>query len=109
VPLQAPIDKPELKDLFDLMEFSRISIIKMLMLDDESFQEYCQIPIPRRKYHSDRERTDADKAREAASKRFFEEKTYPSPKSMFAYTDFVDPSEPDIAEELPSTESALSC
>ncbi len=108
VPPQAPIDKPELKDLFDLMEFSRVSIIKMLMLDDESFEEYCQIPIPRRKYRSDTERTDADKARESASKKFFEEKTYSSPKSMFAYTDFVDQSEPDIAEGLPAKELTLS-
>ena len=102
---QNPIDRPELKDLFDLMEFARVCIIKMLMLDEVSFQEYCQIPIPRRKYRSDAERTDADKAREAASKRFFEEKTYPSPKSMFAYTDFLDQSESDPAEGLPAMAS----
>ena len=33
-----PADSEELKDLFDLMEFSRLAIIKMLLLDDNFFQ-----------------------------------------------------------------------
>ena len=44
-----PIDRPELKDLFDLMELSRISIIKMFSLEESVFQDYCQIPTPRSK------------------------------------------------------------
>lgn len=99
---QDPVDRPELKDLFDLMEFARVCLIKMLLLDEAAFQEYCKIPIPLRKYKDKDARVNAEKAREAASKQFFEEKSYPSPKSMMAYTDFAGEPEVEIAEEVSS-------
>ncbi len=83
-----PIDRPELKDLFDLMELARISIIKMLSLEESLFQDYCQIPIPRSEYLSKDEKKEAEKLREVVSKRFFEEGLYSFPTSTIAFTDF---------------------
>ncbi len=93
------MDSGELKDLFDLMEFSRVAIIKMLLLDEASFQEYCQIPIPRRMYGPGNEKATDEAAREEAAKRFFENKSYPSPEEMFAYTDFAVVAESKEEEE----------
>lgn len=87
---QEPGDRAELKDLFDLMEISRLSIIKMLMLEEDSFKKYCQISIPRRQYESEDERIEAEQLRETAAKEFFEENTYSSSKEMIAFTDFVE-------------------
>lgn len=84
-----PIDRPELKDLFDLMELSRISIIKMLSLGESVLQDYCQIPIPRSKYVSKDEKKEAEKLREGMSRRFFEERTHSFPNSTTAFTDFT--------------------
>lgn len=83
-------DSEELKDLFDLMEFSRLAIIKMLLLDGHSFKEYCQIPIPKRKDFSKKERYEMDKV----AKQFFEDKSYPNPKELLAYTGFAGFSNP---------------
>ncbi len=83
-----PIDRPELKDLFDLMELARISLIKMLSLEERVFQDYCQIPIPRSGYVSKDEKKEAEKLREAMSKRFFEESLHSFPTSTIAFTDF---------------------
>ncbi len=94
------VDKPELKDLFDLMEFSRLAIIKMLHLEKDSFREYCKIPIPLRKYKNKTDRVTSEKARENESKAFFEEKTYPNPKEMVAYTDFEGQPEEKMSDEL---------
>lgn len=96
---QDPIDRAELKDLFDLMELTRVCLIKMLLLDEAAFQEYCKIPMPLRKYKDKDTKINAEKAREAASKQFFEEKSYPSPKCMTAYTDFIGEPEIKVAEE----------
>lgn len=101
---QDPIDRPELKDLFDLMEFARLCLIKMLLLDEAAFQEYCQIPIPRQKYKNKDAKVNAERAREAASKAFFEEKSYPTRRSLAAYTDFA--GEPVI--EAPEEEAAMA-
>ncbi len=99
---KSPIDKLELKDLFDLMEFSRLAIIKMLHLEKDSFKEYCEIPIPLRKYKDKADRVTSEKARENASKAFFEEKTYPNPKEIVAYIDFEGQPVEEISDELTS-------
>jgi hypothetical protein len=85
-----PADNEELKDLFDLMEFSRLAIIKMLLLDDISFKAYCQIPIPKRKYSSKKEKIADESARDELGKRFFEDNSHRHPRELIAYTDFVD-------------------
>jgi hypothetical protein len=95
-----PVDSAELKDLFDLMEFSRLAIIKMLLLDDDSFKEYCQIPIPKRKYTSKDEKSADESARDEAAKQFFEDKSYPNPKELLAYTDFAEFSDQKDKEEI---------
>lgn len=69
------------------MEFSRLAIIKMLNLSDKDFKEYCQIPVPCRKYSSDDEKIDADKCRKAASEKFFDQRSYRSPQDLFSYSD----------------------
>jgi hypothetical protein len=97
-----PVDKSELKDLFDLMEFSRLAIIKMLHLEKDYFKEYCEIPIPLRKYKDKADRVASEKARENASKAFFEEKNYPSPKGIIAYTDFKGQLVEEMSVELTS-------
>lgn len=104
-----PADSEELKDLFDLMEFSRLAIIKMLLLDDNSFKEYCQIPIPKRKYCSKEERVADEFTRDELGKRFFEDKSYPHPKELLAYTDFSEFSNPkfEAAVEVEDQELAL--
>lgn len=72
---------PEIKDLFDLMEIARISVIKMLLLEPSVFQVYNQIPIPQKV------NDDAEK-RNTASTDFFAH-NHLSPKEMVAYTDFA--------------------
>ena len=79
-----------MKDLFDLMEFSRLAIIKMLLLDACSFNEYSQIPIPQMKYSSKAEKAADEAARDELGKIFFERKSYPHPKELLAYTDFME-------------------
>lgn len=39
------IDPQELRDLFQLMDGCRLSLFKMLLLDDEEFVNYCSIPL----------------------------------------------------------------
>lgn len=95
-----PIDNAELKDLFDLMELSRVAIIKMLLLNEDTFKEYCKIPIPRREYGLGNEKAADETAREEASKRFFEDRSYPNPNEMLAYTDFVEASASKKEEKL---------
>jgi hypothetical protein len=85
-----PPDSEELKDLFDLMEVSRVAIVKMLLLDENSYREYCQIPIPKREYSSKNERVTDEAVREDLGKLFFEDKFYPHPKELLAYSDFKD-------------------
>lgn len=77
----SPKITPEIKDLFDLLEIARISVIKMLLLEPSEFQEYNQIPIPQKV------NDDAEK-RNAASTDFFAH-NYLSPKEMVAYTDLA--------------------
>lgn len=77
----SPKITPEIKDLFDLLEIARISVIKMLLLEPSVFQVYNQIPIPQKV------NDDAEK-RNAASTDFFAH-NYLSPKEMVAYTDLV--------------------
>jgi len=101
-----PADSEELKDLFDLMEFSRLAIIKMLLLDERSFKEFCQIPIPKRRYSSKEERLADEASREELGKQFFEDKFYPNPKELLAYTDFVEFANPKYEAELEDQESA---
>ena len=101
-----PADSEELKDLFDLMEFSRLAIIKMLLLDDGSFKEYCEIPIPKRKYSSKEERVADETTRDELGKRFFEDKSYPHPKELLAYTDFSEFSNPKFEAEIEDQELA---
>lgn len=72
---------PEIKDLFDLLEIARISVIKMLLLDPSVFQAYNEIPIPQKS------NDDAEK-RNAASTDFFAH-NYLSPKDIVAYTDLT--------------------
>lgn len=96
---QDPVDRPELKDLFDLMEIARLCLIKMLLLDDATFLEYCNIPIPPRRYKDKETKKAATNAREEAAKQFFEGKSYPNPQSMVAYTDFLGGTEVEINEE----------
>ncbi len=85
-----PVDRSELKDLFDLMEFARLSIIKMLNLSEEDFQEYCQIPIPRRRYDSNKEKSDADNFRKAAAEKFFDQRGCENPVDMISYSDLIE-------------------
>lgn len=101
-----PVDSEELKDLFDLMEFSRLAIIKMLLLDDSSFKEYCDIPIPKRKYSSKEERVADETTRDELGKQFFEDKSYPHPKELLAYTDFSEFSNPKFEAEIEDQELA---
>ncbi|MEG0036861.1 MAG: hypothetical protein RR796_03670 [Victivallaceae bacterium] len=82
------VNNEESKDLFDLMELSRLAIIKMLLLDESSFKEYCDIPIPKQKYSSKEERTADESNRDELGKKFFEENFYVHPKELIAYTNF---------------------
>ncbi len=71
----------ETKDLFDLMEITRMAIVKMLLLEPDVFQEYNQITIPKK--------ADGDKdaeVRTELSNTFFKNQ-HPSPKELGAYTD----------------------
>lgn len=77
----SPKITPEIKDLFDLLEIARISVIKMLLLEPSVFQLYNQIPIPQKV------NDDAEK-RNAMATIFFAQ-NYLSPKEMVAYTDFT--------------------
>ncbi|MFI0435862.1 MAG: hypothetical protein ACH350_09105 [Parachlamydiaceae bacterium] len=99
---KTPTDSEELKDLFDLMEFARLAIIKMLLLDKDSFKEYCEIPIPKRKHSSKEEKID----REKLGNKFFEDKSYPHPKELLAYTDFSEFSNPKFEAEIEDQELA---
>jgi len=99
---QDPIDRPELKDLFDLMEIARLCLIKMLLLDEATFQEYSGIPIPPRRYKDKESKKAAAHAREEAAKQFFEGKSYPNPQALIAYTDFLGGTEVEINEEIPT-------
>lgn len=83
-----PVVSEELKDLFDLMEFSRLAIIKMILLEDSSFKKYCEIPIPKRHYSSKNEKTSDESNRDDLGKKFFEDTSYPHPKELLGYTDF---------------------
>ncbi|MGE5196818.1 MAG: hypothetical protein ACM3JI_05760 [Anaerolineae bacterium] len=83
-----PIDRPELKDLFDLMELARVSLIKMLSLEVDAFQDYCKIPTPQSGYASKAEKKEAEKLREKASSKFFEKPVDLFPSSTIAFTDF---------------------
>ena len=76
---------PEMKDLFDLMEIARAAIVKMLLLDENHFQEYCQIPIPT--YVNGKEKTKSIRNDIAAT---FFAKNYPSSQEVFFYTDLID-------------------
>lgn len=76
-----PKPSPEIKDLFDLMEITRMAVVKMLLLEPTAFQEYNQIAIPKKV-------DDAAEIRTALSDTFFE-KTYPSPQELGAYTDLL--------------------
>lgn len=95
-----PTDSQELKDLFDLMEISRLAIIKMLLLNGSSFKEYCAIPIPKRSYSSQQEKSADECSRDELAKQFFEDKTYPHPKELLAYTDFSSLSNPKFGVEI---------
>jgi hypothetical protein len=99
-PNKIPVDSEELKDLFDLMEFSRLAIIKMLLLDDSSFKEYCDIPIPKRRYSSKEERTSDESNRDELGKKFFEENFYAHPKELIAYTNFSEFSNQKFESEI---------
>lgn len=101
-----PVDSEELKDLFDLMEFSRLAIIKMLLLDDSSFKKYCDIPIPKRKYSSKEERIADEFNRDELGKKFFEDTSYPHPKELLAYTNFSEFSIPKFEAEIKEQELA---
>ena len=70
--LEKPLNQEEIK--------SRIASI------EASFQDYCQIPIPRRKYGPGDEKATEEATRDEAAKQFIENKSYASPKEMFAYT-----------------------
>ena len=78
----------------------------MLLLDDSSFKEYCEIPIPKRKYSSKEERVDDETARDELRKQFFEDKSYPHPKELLAYTDFSEFSNPKFEAEIEDQELA---
>lgn len=79
-------DLVEMKDLFDLMEIARVSIIKMLLLEEVTFQDYCLIPVPT--YEDDKDITEA--TRNANAGAFFA-KNHPTPKEdVFLYTDLWD-------------------
>lgn len=99
-PNKIPVDSEELKDLFDLMEFSRLAIIKMILLDDSSFKEYCDIPIPKRRYYSKEERTSDESNRDELGKKFFEENFYAHPKELIAYTNFSEFSNQKFEAEI---------
>lgn len=99
-----PVDSEELKDLFDLMELSRLAIIKMLLLDQSSFKEYCEIPIPKRTQSSKEDKL----ARDELGKKFFEDKSYPHPKELIAYTEFSGFSNPKFEAEIEDKELAPS-
>ncbi len=77
----------EFKDLFDLMEISRLAIIKILLLDKDIFHDYCQIPFSF-VYSSKEEKNDNNCKRNKQSTQFFE-RNYPNPDCLIAYTDFL--------------------
>lgn len=83
------VSQSELKDLFDLMEFSRLLIIKMIMLDEITFQDYCKIPLPLQRYSSSDEKMKSDQDREIKVKEFFD-KSFLNTLSSMAYSDFKD-------------------
>lgn len=88
-------DTSELKDLFDLMEIARLSIIKMLLLDEISYSKYCEIPIPSRSGANQKalekdEFKAENTAREKSSIDFFEKKSYQNPLAMCSFFDFHD-------------------
>ena len=66
-----PIDRSELKDLFDLMELARLFLIKMLSLEEKVFHGYCQIPIPRSGYISKDEKKRSGKIARGGVKEIF--------------------------------------
>jgi hypothetical protein len=79
-----------MKDLFDLMEISRVAIVKMLSLDAAAFHDYCQIPVPT--YVNDEDITCTTRNNVAAA---FFAKNYSTPKGeTFLYTDLVDAATP---------------
>lgn len=86
VPKPSKKDLVEMKDLFDLMEIARVSIIKMLLLEEATFQDYCLIPVPT--YEDDKDITEATRNADAGA---FFAKNHPTPKEdVFLYTDLWD-------------------
>lgn len=90
-----PEPSTETKDLFDLMEITRMAIVKMLLLEPAIFQEYNQIAIPKKV-------DDAAEVRTALLDTFFEKK-HPSPKELGAYTDLL-----PFSPQIPSHNVAVS-
>ncbi len=88
------------------MEIARLCLVKMLLLDEASFQEYSGIPIPSRRYKDKDSKNVAAQAREVAAKQFFEGKSYQNPQALIAYTDFLGGSGAEINEK-PAAEAII--
>jgi hypothetical protein len=98
-----PSDSVEMKDLFDLMEIARVSIIKMLLLEEAAFRDYCLIPVPT--YEDDKDITEATRNTDAGD---FFAKNYPIPKEdVFLYTDLSDALIPPTKSEGRSCSSVI--
>ncbi len=86
----------ETKDLFDLMEITRMAIVKMLLLEPNVFQEYNQIAIPKKT-----DGVNDAKVRTELSNNFFKNQ-HPSPKELGAYTDLL-----PFSPQIPSSTAAV--